>query len=91
MGEEKMQLEEREQEIVTDEMIDLVLAGVDLDLAEKQLNQVIPDLLELKESLTGVARDPFIPTFDLRSETKRDWEVRRRVGRLAHNSRQKGP
>jgi len=81
-----MQPQEREKEIVTDEMIDLVLASVDLILAEKQLNQVIPDLLELKESLTGVARDPFIPTFDLRSETKKDWEVRRQVGRFVGRS-----
>jgi len=79
-------MQSQEKEIITDEMIDLVLKGVDLDSAVKELNQVIPDLLELKESLTGVVKDPYIPTFDLRSETKKDWEVWRQVGRFVNRT-----
>ena len=79
-------MQPQEREIVTDEMIDLVLAGVDLILAEKQLKQVNPNLLELKESLTGVARDAYLPSFDLRAETEKDWEVRRQVGRFVTRS-----
>jgi hypothetical protein len=79
-------MQPQEKEIVTDEIINLVLAGVDLVLAQKQLNQVIPDLLELKESLTGVARDPYMPAFDLRAEKEKDWEMRRQVGRFVNQS-----
>jgi hypothetical protein len=79
MWDEKMQQEEREKEIVTDEMVDLVLRGVDLDSLEKQLKESNPNPLQLKESLIGVARDAYLTRFDLREETEKDREIKRLV------------
>jgi len=44
------------------------------------------NLQELKGSLTGVARDAYLPRFDLRAETEKDWEVRRLVGGFVSKS-----